>query len=93
MIFLKSNDRLLAINEIKIVKRLVEDGQKNLVTRYFVVLVPATNNLPNCVLITFGSYEPACDYLAIIAEEITKRNENYVFYTGEYPTPLDDLVK
>lgn len=93
MILLKSNDRLLAINEIKVVKRLVEDGQRNLVTRYFVVLVPAAHDSPNCILMTFGSYESACDYLANITEEITKRNQNYVFYIEDYPMPLDGLVK
>lgn len=83
----------MIVNWIKVVKHLLDDGQGNLIPHYFVVLVPAAHDLPNCIIMTFSSYESACDYLANIAEKITKCNENYVFHREDYPTPLDDLVK
>lgn len=93
MILLKSHDRLIIANGIGVVRRLVDGGQKNLIARYFVVLVIATHELPDCVLKYFDSYEQACKYLKAITWEITKCSGNYVFYMDDYPRPLDDSVR
>lgn len=88
MILLKSHDRLVAVNEIRVVRRLVSGGQKNLIASYDVVLIGACE-LPNCmnyILKSFDSYEQACKYLKSITWEIKKCSGNYIFYVEDYAT-------
>lgn len=88
MILLKSHDRLVAVEEIRVVRRLIDGGQKNLIARYHVVLI-GTHELPNCMnymLKSFDSYEQACEYLNGITQEIEKCSGNYIFYVEDYPT-------
>lgn len=88
MILLKSHDRLVAVNEIRVVRRLVGGRQENLIARYDVVLI-GTYELPNCmnyILNSFDSYEQACKYLKSITWEIKKCSGNYIFYAEDYTT-------
>lgn len=83
MILLKAPNRLIVVNEIKVLRRLVDGGQENLIPLYDVVLV-VSQGLPVCSLKSFDSYKQACKYLKCITWEITKCSGNYVFYVEDY---------
>lgn len=86
MILLKSHDRLIVVNGISVVRRLVNGGQENLIARYNVALIVGMHDLPNCILKSFDSYEQACKYLKSITWEIAKCSGNYIFYVEDYTT-------
>lgn len=83
MILLKSHDRLIAVNGISVTRHFRGNEQSCI---YDVVLIIATQELPNCILKSFVSYEQACKYLKCITWKIAKCSGNYVFYVEDYPT-------